>query len=88
MRFFQEKQETSPNGSDYPTITDYGDDVPGTIGYGDDLPVQCPPHTTERKLLARIDLHVMPFLCIMYRTCHPHLRYRSYAKVRCSTRVS
>ncbi|KAF4584158.1 putative transporter [Ophiocordyceps camponoti-floridani] len=27
---------------------------------------ECPPHTTERKLLARIDMHVMPFLCIMY----------------------
>ncbi|KJZ79475.1 hypothetical protein HIM_00944 [Hirsutella minnesotensis 3608] len=26
----------------------------------------CPPHTTERKLLARIDAHVVPFLCIMY----------------------
>ncbi|PHH60015.1 hypothetical protein CDD81_2183 [Ophiocordyceps australis] len=26
----------------------------------------CPPHTTERKLMTRIDLHVMPFLCIMY----------------------
>ncbi|KAF2266645.1 MFS general substrate transporter [Lojkania enalia] len=26
----------------------------------------CPPHTTERKLVTRIDLHVIPFLCIMY----------------------
>ncbi|RDA89870.1 hypothetical protein CP533_6658 [Ophiocordyceps camponoti-saundersi (nom. inval.)] len=28
--------------------------------------VECPPHTTEAKLLARIDLRVIPFLCIMY----------------------
>ncbi|KIN03217.1 hypothetical protein OIDMADRAFT_40820 [Oidiodendron maius Zn] len=26
----------------------------------------CPAHTTERRLIWRIDLHVMPFLCIMY----------------------
>ncbi|KYK61925.1 transporter-like protein [Drechmeria coniospora] len=32
----------------------------------DDARPVCPPNTTERKLLARIDLHVMPFLCIMY----------------------
>lgn len=31
----------------------------------DGVPV-CPPHTTERKLLARIDVRVVPFLCIMY----------------------
>ncbi|KAK4496342.1 hypothetical protein PRZ48_012322 [Zasmidium cellare] len=34
--------------------------------YDEDLAVQCPPHTTERKLLAKIDLHVVPFLCILY----------------------
>jgi MFS family permease len=28
--------------------------------------VQCPAHTTERKLITKIDLHVIPFLCIMY----------------------
>ncbi|KAF2663968.1 MFS general substrate transporter [Microthyrium microscopicum] len=32
----------------------------------DDLQVQCPSHTTERKLVTKIDLHVLPFLCIMY----------------------
>ncbi|KAH7125310.1 major facilitator superfamily domain-containing protein [Dendryphion nanum] len=26
----------------------------------------CPPHTTEKKLVYRIDLHVIPYLCIMY----------------------
>ncbi|KAF3032605.1 hypothetical protein E8E12_003373 [Didymella heteroderae] len=36
--------------------------------YAEEAPelVQCPPHTTEAKLLRRIDLHVIPFLCIMY----------------------
>lgn len=28
--------------------------------------VQCPPHTTESKLLWKIDYHVVPFLCVMY----------------------
>lgn len=27
---------------------------------------QCPAHTTERKLMAKIDLHVLPCLCILY----------------------
>lgn len=26
----------------------------------------CPPSTTDRKLMAKIDFHVIPFLCIMY----------------------
>ncbi|KAI9834854.1 MAG: hypothetical protein M1819_002762 [Sarea resinae] len=34
--------------------------------YDDDLHVPCPSHTTEQKLLAKIDLRVMPFLCILY----------------------
>jgi MFS family permease len=28
--------------------------------------IQCPAHTTEAKLLRKIDLHVIPWLCIMY----------------------
>jgi len=28
--------------------------------------VPCPAHTTERKLLTRIDLHVIPFLVLLY----------------------
>ncbi|KAI0128467.1 major facilitator superfamily domain-containing protein [Xylariales sp. AK1849] len=39
-------------------------------GVGDDeydeLHVRCPPHTTERKLVARIDFRLMPFVCILY----------------------
>lgn len=47
----------------YPVATD--GDYPAA-GYDDDLLVQCPPHTTERRLVWRVDCHVIPFLCIMY----------------------
>ncbi len=33
---------------------------------GDDLGVPCPPGTTERALVNKIDWRVIPFLCIMY----------------------
>lgn len=32
----------------------------------DELQVQCPPHTTEKKLMARIDWHILPFVIILY----------------------
>lgn len=32
----------------------------------DDATVVCPSSTTDTKLMAKIDLHVIPFLCIMY----------------------
>lgn len=32
----------------------------------DELHVVCPPHTTERKIVARIDWRLMPFLIILY----------------------
>ncbi|KAI9845480.1 MAG: hypothetical protein M1837_004818 [Sclerophora amabilis] len=45
--------------------SDYDPD-PRNRGLDDDLPVVCPPHTTERKLIAKIDLRVIPCLCILY----------------------
>lgn len=40
---------------------------PGTVDVEyDELHVQCPPHTTERKLMNRIDWRLIPFLCILY----------------------
>ncbi|XXH05215.1 hypothetical protein Hte_011640 [Hypoxylon texense] len=41
---------------------------PGTVDTDeyDELHVQCPPHTTERKLMTRIDWRLIPFLCILY----------------------
>ena len=38
---------------------------PGEAEY-DPNSVPCPAHTTERKLLTRIDLHVIPFLALLY----------------------
>lgn len=37
----------------------------GPVEY-DELHVVCPPHTTEKKLMAKIDIRVIPFLCILY----------------------
>ncbi|TKX18555.1 MFS transporter-like protein 175 [Elsinoe australis] len=34
--------------------------------YDEDLHVACPSHTTERKLMTKVDLRVIPFLCILY----------------------
>lgn len=36
------------------------------VVYDDDLHVPCPAHTSERKLVAKIDLRVIPLLCILY----------------------
>jgi hypothetical protein len=47
-----------------PNITSNGAND-GRIEY-DELHVVCPPHTTEKKLMAKIDLRVIPFLCILY----------------------
>lgn len=60
MRLHREKPDIPPN--QHATDNDYGEAVP----YEDDLHVACPGHTTERRLITRIDLHVMPFLCVMY----------------------
>ncbi|KUI64793.1 hypothetical protein VM1G_00713 [Cytospora mali] len=35
-------------------------------GEYDELGVPCPPHTTEKKLMARIDMHLLPFVSILY----------------------
>jgi MFS family permease len=34
--------------------------------HADELGVICPPHTTEAAIIRRIDLTVIPFLCILY----------------------
>ncbi|KAG6001095.1 hypothetical protein E4U21_004695 [Claviceps maximensis] len=31
-----------------------------------DVDVECPAHTTDKRLMTKIDLHVLPFLCVMY----------------------
>lgn len=35
-------------------------------GEYDELGVRCPPHTTEKRLKARIDYHILPFIIILY----------------------
>ncbi|KAH5159723.1 hypothetical protein HBH69_053100 [Parastagonospora nodorum] len=73
MREWSDSTSLSDLGIDRKTIdspvgsTDGG--VPHYAGHEhDEAPelVQCPAHTTEAKLLTKIDLHVIPFLCIMY----------------------
>ena len=32
----------------------------------DELHVPCPPHTTEKRLMAKIDIRLLPFLSILY----------------------
>ncbi|KAF4314133.1 Major facilitator superfamily [Botryosphaeria dothidea] len=39
---------------------------PAAVEYDSDLHVECPPHTTERRLVNRIDFRVIPYLCILY----------------------
>ncbi|KAF1839119.1 MFS general substrate transporter [Decorospora gaudefroyi] len=58
------RKEKDPVSADM----DKQDPVPRYDGNYDDAPelVTCPSNTTESKLLTRIDLHVIPFLCIMY----------------------
>jgi len=33
---------------------------------GPDMSVQCPAHTTERKLMSKIDWHILPFIIVLY----------------------
>lgn len=70
-----EKKQPSPSSSldnsqypqNYPRAADSSEQPYETTGeYDEDLHVQCPPHTTERKIITRIDWRVLPFLCILY----------------------
>ena len=49
------------NGSDY-----YDPELHHADADYDDLRIVCPPHTTERKLIAKIDFRVIPVLSILY----------------------
>ncbi|PNY26791.1 transporter [Tolypocladium capitatum] len=63
-----EKTSGSLNNSQDKVARDDADaQVQAELQSLDDAPVPvCPPHTTERKLITRIDMHVVPFLCGMY----------------------
>lgn len=34
--------------------------------FDEEYPVECPPHTTEWKLMRKVDFRVIPVLSIMY----------------------
>lgn len=52
-----EKSGDSLNGSDNNVVD---------VELNQERPAQVPAGTTERKIMAKIDLHVIPVLCIMY----------------------
>ncbi len=60
--------ESSPESDDRKGIAAsyYDPEVANAGPEYDGVRVVCPPHTTERKLLAKIDLRVIPVLSIMY----------------------
>ena len=57
----------SPDSSDIKNEYSYDPDIAHPEReLEDDLQVVCPPHTTERKLMTRVDFRVIPFLSILY----------------------
>ncbi|KAF2431931.1 MFS general substrate transporter [Tothia fuscella] len=66
MFWNSEKKETG-DGLDFPDdpTTQYPH-ASTDADFDDDLHVPCPAHTTERKLVNKIDWHVIPCLCILY----------------------
>ncbi|KAK6950186.1 hypothetical protein Daesc_008512 [Daldinia eschscholtzii] len=60
---------SAPSDSDKPVEEIIGNNSyhPGVAGTEyDELHIPCPPHTTERKLMTRVDWQLIPFLCILY----------------------
>ncbi len=59
---------TASAGFDNEKGEDLTYDHPGATDTSDDgeLVVECPPHTTERKMMTRIDWHILPFVTILY----------------------
>ncbi|KAI9854642.1 MAG: hypothetical protein M1824_000228 [Vezdaea acicularis] len=67
----KQSSESSPDGHRPITQNVYDPgfaNEKGAAGY-DDAPIQCPPHTTEAKLMRKIDFRVIPFLIVMYFLC-------------------
>ncbi len=44
----------------------YDPDYPNRGLEYDDLQVQCPSHTTQRRLISKVDLRVIPVLSLLY----------------------
>jgi hypothetical protein len=60
-----EKGSTSSN-DDVQYVQNYPGANEALSDHYDPNNVPCPAHTTERKLLRRIDLHVIPWLVLLY----------------------
>lgn len=63
------EKASPPSSLDHEHIQNYpgATEVPyQPDGYDEDLHAPCPPHTTERKLVARIDWRLMPVLILLY----------------------
>ncbi|KAI9671550.1 MAG: hypothetical protein M1817_003602 [Caeruleum heppii] len=56
----------NPTNRGIPYSNNYYDPGMGNAQYDDHLHVVCPGHTTERRLVNKIDFRVIPFLCILY----------------------
>lgn len=61
-----QKEDHSRNGAGDNTNNTYSPENGDAITEYDELHVPCPPHTTERRLKAKIDLRVVPFLIVLY----------------------
>ncbi|KIW05255.1 uncharacterized protein PV09_03788 [Verruconis gallopava] len=64
MRFSKGEKESAvlpDEGSPVQYVTGDRD-----VEFDDDLHIPCPSHTTERRLVNKIDLRLMPILCILY----------------------
>lgn len=66
--FGRQKPSTPPPPLSNTNTNTYHPSPEDTAAYSpeDAAPRACPPHTTEGKLLARIDGHVVPVLCVLY----------------------
>jgi len=62
----QEAALKTPGNNSYDPNLPHGGEGDGAQVDHDPLDVVCPPHTTEKKLMAKIDLRVIPFLCLLY----------------------
>lgn len=76
MKFVKSKpggpEDSSPSGSPSHYGPNYGkrhydpDLAHPNAEYDDDLLVECPPHTTQRRLVTKIDFRIIPVLSILY----------------------
>lgn len=62
----QEAALKTPANNSYDPNLPLGGDGDGAQVDRDPLDVVCPAHTTEKKLMAKIDFRVIPFLCLLY----------------------